>query len=95
MEPIIVKGKIEFCQEENKEYNREFEARLEDSATFAYGNQTSVSIYWEPAANGMKFEPKYIDTRYDVTIKRNETDFKKWLQKYFQNNYCEHILVFN
>ena len=93
MEQITIKGKIEFCEDKNKEYDREFTATLQDSGAFAYGNQTAVMVSWGVMANGMSPAPVYLDTRYDRTIKRNETDFKKWVQLYFKNNYGKHILT--
>lgn len=93
MEKITVKGKIEFVEDCNKEYNREFEAILQDSGEFAYGNKTAVLILWGEMPNGMIFLPTLLDTRYDTTIRRNETDFKKWVRKYFEENYSKHILV--
>lgn len=87
MKQITIKGKIEFCKDENKEYNREFTAILQDSGAFAYGNQTVVTILWGVMANGMLPAPVCLDTRYDRTIKRNETGFKKWVQNYFKENY--------
>ncbi len=93
MEKITIKGKIEFCEVEDKGYNREFEAILEDSNAFAYGNQTQVLILFGRMANGEGCGPVLLDTRYDRTIKRNETDFKTWIQKYFKGHYAEHILT--
>lgn len=93
MKDIIIKGKIEFCEDTQKEYNREFKAILQDSPAFQYGNKTAVFIFWGKMANGRKPDYTLIDTRYDKTIKRNETDFKKWLQKYLKDNYQEHILT--
>ena len=93
MEEIIIKGKIEFCEDENRKYNREFTAILQDSAAFAYGNQTAVHILSGEMANGMIPTPVHLDTRYDKTIKRNETDFKEWVRKYFAENYSKHILT--
>ena len=94
MEQIIVKGKIEFCEKENKEYNREFTAMLQDSAAFEYGNKTSVVIVNGKMANGMTLAyPEIIDTRYDRTIKRNEADFRLWLKTYFKQHYSEHVLT--
>lgn len=93
MEPIIIKGKIEFCDDSYKRYDREFTAILRDSPAFSYGNHTAVDIFWGISANGKKCLPTYLDTRYDCTIKCNETDFKKWLQKYFRETYCEHVLT--
>lgn len=93
MKQITIKGKIEFCEDENKEYNREFTAILQDSGAFAYGNQTAVTVLWGEMANGRIPDYLLIDTRYDRTIKRNEVDFKKWLQKYFKEHYSEHVLI--
>lgn len=93
MEQITIKGKIEFCEDENKGYNREFTAILQDSAAFSYGNQTAVYILWGVNADGMLCEPVYLDTRYDRTIKRNEIDFKKWVQRYFEKNYSKHVFT--
>ncbi len=93
MKEITIKGKIEFCKDENKEYNREFTAILQDSGAFAYGNQTAVTILWGVMTNGMLPAPVYLDTRYDRTIKRNESDFKIWVRKYFEENYSKHTLT--
>lgn len=94
MEKITIKGKIEFCDEKNKDYDCEFTAILQDSAAFAYGNRTAVSIQWQPTVSGIQQEPVYLDTRYDRTIKRNEEDFKKWLKIYFMTHYQKNILTF-
>ena len=93
MEEITIKGKIEFCEDANKEYNREFTAILKDSPAFEYGNKTAVYILWGTMANKLVPAPVYLDTRYDKTIKRNETDFKEWVRNYFKNNYSKHILT--
>lgn len=95
MEQITIKGKIEFCDRGYQQYNREFTAILRDSAAFAYGNKTAVDILWGVMANGKKPEADLlIDTRYDKSIKRNEADFKKWVQTYFCNCLVEHVLTF-
>lgn len=93
MENITIKGKIEFCDDKNKKYDREFTATLQNSAAFEYGNKTSVYITFGTMANGEYAEPIFLDTRYDRTIKRNEVEFKKWVQKYFKENYGEHTLT--
>ena len=93
MEAITIKGKIEFCESYNKQYNREFTAILQDSAAFEYGNKTSVTISFEAMANGTTPQPIYIDTRYDRTIKRNETDFKEWVRTYFKEHFAKHVLT--
>lgn len=93
MEKITIKGKIEFCDNKHKQYDREFTVILQDSAAFEYGNKTAVTILWGINANGMLCPPVYLDTRYDQTIRRNEADFKKWVQTYFTENYSKHILT--
>ena len=93
MEEITIKGKIEFCEEEYKQYNREFTATLSKSAAFAYGNGTSVFIEFGTMSNGKAPYPINLDTRYDKTIKRNETDFKIWVQNYFKSSLQKHILT--
>lgn len=90
---IKIKGKIEFIDEKNKQFNREFTATLTDSFAFQYGNQTAVKIEWGKLANGHSIPPKWIDTRYDTTIRRNRHDFKKWVQNYFKYNYVAHVLT--
>lgn len=95
MEKIIVNGKIEFCEEANKCYDRTFVATLEKSGAFQYGNGTAVTIEWGITSQGKKVETTLIDTRYDTTIRKNEKDFKTWLMKWFYVNYCEHTLTFN
>ena len=92
---IKVKGKIEFKDSYNKEYDRDFTATLGESGAFQYGNGTCVDIEWGKMANGRTAQNVYIDTRYDTTIKANEKDFKKWLVNYFTDNYDSHILKFN
>lgn len=93
MEQIIVKGKIEFCAKESKEYNREFTATVIDSPAFDYGNKTAVIITWGLMANGNSCDAVFIDTRYDRTLKLNEVGFKRWLQHYFEQNYGDHVLT--
>lgn len=93
MDKIEVKGKIEFIEEESKEWNREFTATLTDSPAFSYGNHTAVVIKWGRLANGHAIRSELIDTRYDTTIRRNERDFKTWVKNYFANNYGAHVLT--
>lgn len=93
MKTITIKGKIEFCNERNKAYDREFTATLKESPAFAYGNKTAVIIVWGTMANGITKEPELIDTRYDTTIRYNAEDFKKWIQNYFKEYFSEHILT--
>ena len=93
MEQITIKGKIEFCEDYQKEYSREFTATLSESAAFSYGNRTSVYIEFGTMGNGKAPYPVLLDTRYDRTIRRNEIDFKKWVQRYFEENYSKHVLV--
>lgn len=93
MKEITIKGKIEFCEDENKQYNREFTATLMDSPLFSYGNGTAVFIDYSNMANGNRAYPVNLDTRYDKTIKHNETDFKIWLKEYFKSSLCKHILT--
>ncbi|MBQ6980025.1 MAG: hypothetical protein IJQ07_05210 [Clostridia bacterium] len=93
MKQIKIQGKIEFCKEENKQYNRKFKARLTESPAFAYGNRTAVVIEFGKMANGRTPDNKLLDTRYDTTIKKNEKDFKLWITKWFKDNYQEHILT--
>lgn len=93
MKQITIKGKIEFCEDKNKEYSREFTATLQDSAAFSYGNGTSIYIEFGTMVNGKAPYPVLLDTRYDRTIKRNESDFKIWIRKYFEENYNKHTLT--
>ena len=93
MEPITIKGKIEFCEKGYKEYNREFAVTLQDSPAFDYGNKTAVIIEFGLMANGCKCDTVFIDTRYDRTIKRNENDFKEWVRTYFKEHYGKHVLT--
>lgn len=93
MDKIEIKGKIEFIEEQSKQYSREFTATLTDSAAFSYGNRTAVKIEWGRLANGYVIPSEWIDTRYDTTIRRNERDFKKWVQNYFANRYGAHVLT--
>ena len=95
MKDIKVTGRIEFLQEENKRYNRTFVASLEKSCAFQYGNGTCVIIEFGRTADGHSPEGKYIDTRYDRTISDNEKLFKKWLEGWFELNYCDHKLIFD
>jgi hypothetical protein len=90
---IKVKGKIEFKDSYNKEYDREFTATLGESRAFQYGNGTYVEIEWGKMANGGSLQNTLLDTRYDITIKNNEKDFKKWVENYFKENYDDHILT--
>lgn len=93
MEPIVLKGRIEFTEEENFEYNRDFTATLRESAAFEYGNKTAVDIEFGPMVNGRTPSPVLLDTRYDKTIKRNADDFRFWLRKYFRDNYADNIVI--
>lgn len=93
MEPITINGKIEFCNDEVKEWDSEFSAILSESAAFAYGNQTQVTIKRQLISNGKKLEDKFIDTRYDRTIKANRDDFRKWVENFFKDHMCEHKLT--
>lgn len=93
MDKIEIKGKIEFIEEQSKQYNREFTATLTDASAFSYGNRTAVEIEWGRLANGYAIHSEWIDTRYDTTIRRNERDFKKWVQNYFANNFGAHVLT--
>lgn len=89
-----IKGKIEFCEEEDKECDREFTATLGKTGANAYGNQTVVVIVWDRMKNGTVPPRTIIDTRYDESIRFNETDFKKWMQLYLEKNYNKHVLTF-
>lgn len=93
MDPIILKGRIEFTEEENFQYNRDFTATLRESAAFEYGNKTAVDIEFGPMANGKAPYPVFLDTRYDTTIKRTADGFRLWLRKYFRNNYADNITI--
>lgn len=93
MDEIKIKGKIEFIDEQNKQYNRKFTATLTNAPAFSYGNRTAVEIEWGKLANGCTIHSEWIDTRYDTTIRRNERDFKKWVQNYFANNFNAHVLT--
>lgn len=93
MEPIVLKGRIEFIEEENLDYNREFTATLRESAAFEYGNKTAVDIEFGPMANGRTLSPVLLDTRYDKTIKRDADGFRFWLRKYFRDNYANNIVI--
>lgn len=90
MKEITVTGKIEFLREENKCYNRTFVARLEKSCAFQYGNGTCVTVEFGKSADGRSYEPKLIDTRYEVGITKN---FEQWLRDWFEYTYQEHVLT--
>lgn len=94
MEPIVINGRIEFCNEENKEWDSKFAVILSESAAFQYGNQTQVTIKRWLINEDKRLPDKIIDTRYDITIKCNRNDFRTWIEKYFQSNMCEHKLTF-
>lgn len=93
MEPIVLKGRIEFTEEENFEYNRDFIATLRESAAFEYGNKTAVDIEFGPMVNGRIPSPVLLDTRYDKTIERNADGFRFWLRKYFRDNDADSIVI--
>lgn len=92
MEQQILKGRIEFVDECNKKFDRDFTARLEKSKAFEYGNGSCVIIKFGAMLNGRTPESKYFDTRYEKGITKS---FKEWVVKYFQNNYYEHTLIFD
>lgn len=91
MEKQVLKGRIEFIDDDKKEYNREFTATLDKSCAFDYGNGTCVVIKFGAMQNGRTPESKLFDTRYEKGITKN---FKNWLIGYFEREYCEHTLVF-
>ena len=93
MKEITVKGKIEFKEEKNKQYDREFTAILKGSNAFEYGNKTCVMVVWGEMANGKTSMSKFIDTRYDTSIKKNYDSFVVWVKKWFAENYQEHELT--
>lgn len=99
MKEISVRGKIEFCEEENKEYDREFTAILTEVYMCTYGYKKCVKIkcvkiFWGTMKDGTLPARVIIDTRYDEFIRKNETDFKKWVQSYLEKNYDKHVLTF-
>ena len=90
-----LKGHLSFTDEANKEYNRDFIAYLTDSAAFSYGNKTCVIVQWGEMQNGATPQPELLDTRYDIDLKRDGSNFKDWLTKWFKNNYESHTIKFN
>lgn len=95
MKEIKLTGKIEFCEEHNKQFNRTFTATLKRYGGFQYGNSTCVVIEWGEMANGKRPMVKYLDTRYDTSIKKNLKSFKEWVIKWFSENYESHELTIN
>ena len=93
MKETRLTGKIEFCDKDLQEYDRKFIAILTESGAFQYGNGTMVVIEWDAMKNRIIPEPELIDTRYDVKIHRDGSNFKQWLTDYFTENYAKHILT--
>lgn len=84
MKETKITGRIQFCDKELQEFNRTFTATLTESGAFAYGNRTAVVIEWEKQGEWI------IDTRYDVTIKRDGSNFKEWIKSYFKERFETH-----
>ena len=88
-----VKGKIEFTDDYNKEFDREFTASLkEQDAAFNYGNGTFVIIEHGKTADGVKLPCTLIDTRY-TAIEETHESFIQWITAYFKANYDDHALI--
>ena len=92
MQNITLHGRIEFCEQNNKQYNRTFTATLQKSGAFEYGNGTMVAIEWGAMANGRTPEEKLLDTRY-CKIEKTPKGFESWLREWFSENYSEHVLT--
>ncbi len=52
---------------------------LSKSGSFDYGNGTCVMMV---IGRDM---PQYLDTRYDVTLKRDGSNFRQWSRKYLRD----------
>lgn len=87
----VLKGRIEFTDETNKEFDRDFTATLDESVSSEYGNGTCLVIKFGKMQNGRIPENKYVDTRYAKGIVEN---FKGWVELYFKVNFLEHTLIF-
>lgn len=57
---------------------------LQDSGAFKYGNQTEVLLDIE-SRHGKSGE--YFDTRYDISIRRDGSNFDEWCRKVIEGNY--------
>lgn len=90
MKKQVLKGRIEFCDEANKKFDRDFTATLDKSGAFEYGNGTCVVIEFGAMQNGIIPEEKLFDTRYEKGITKH---FKEWLETYFANNYSANNLI--
>lgn len=86
MDKIIIKGRLEFVEEEAKEYSRDFTATLTKSAAFDYGNGTMVTIVYGLMNNGRKANDEYLDTRYSKTIRKDRLLFEQWIKVYLYEN---------
>lgn len=87
-------GRMDFKEKEDKQYNRNFTAKLMESAAFSYGNKTCVVIEWGEMQNGRTPEDTLIDTRYDLRIRRDGSNFAEWLETWFKSNFKLHNLIF-
>lgn len=92
MENIIIKGRIEFCEEQSKKFDRAFTATLCESGAFHYGNGTMVEVKFGKMANGRSCEPKIIDTRY-TNIERTKEGFEQFIRQWFDDEYLAHTLI--
>lgn len=92
MKNIRIKGRIEYCDEANKDLDRDFVATLCESGAFQYGNGTMVVIEFGQMKNGYTPEPRLIDTRY-ACIELTKQGFEQFLREWFEDNYLEHILI--
>lgn len=76
---IALKFEVTF---DNPEYNAVYEFNRHESAAFAYGNGTAVTVW----RNGKYFS--LIDTRYDRTVIRDFNQWcKDWLEEHFDPAY--------
>lgn len=93
MQPITIKGRIEFINKHFSVFDRYFTATLQDTPATKYGNKTAVVITYGPMESGVTPEPQLLDTRYDTTIRKDKLNFKRWLEEYFDATLEKHRII--
>ena len=92
MKQITINGRIEFCEEQSKKFDRDFTATLGESGAFQYGNGTAVIVEFGKMANGRSCEPKILDTRY-ADIEQTKEGFEQFIRQWFKDEYLKHTLI--
>lgn len=92
MNPITIKGRINYTGKEFAIFSRNFTASLCCHVAFPYNNRKVVTIEWGPMENGII--PHSISIITSESIMPSESDFKDWLETYFKEHLATHSLIF-